>query len=62
MSSGDHDPAGRDRLIATWVELAIRLGVLGLLIFLAFTLVRPFISIAIWSGVLTVALYPFSFD
>ena len=58
MSSGDHDRAGRDRLMATWVELAIRLGVLGLLIFLAFTLVRPFITIAIWSVVLTVALYP----
>ena len=58
MSSGDHDQAGRDRLMATWVELAIRLGVLGLLIFLAFTLVRPFITIAIWSVVLTVALYP----
>ena len=58
MSSGDHDRAGRDRLMATWVELAIRLGVLGLLVFLAFTLVRPFITIAIWSVVLTVALYP----
>jgi len=44
--------------MATWVELAIRLGVLGLLVFLAFTLVRPFITIAIWSVVLTVALYP----
>jgi predicted PurR-regulated permease PerM len=58
MSSGDHDPAGRDRLLATWVELTIRLGVLGLLLFLSFTLVRPFITIAIWSVVLTVALYP----
>jgi predicted PurR-regulated permease PerM len=44
--------------MATSVELAIRLGVLGLLVFLAFTLVRPFITIAIWSVVLTVALYP----
>jgi predicted PurR-regulated permease PerM len=58
MSSGDYDPAGRDRLMANWVELAIRLGVLGLLLFLAFTLVRPLITIAIWSVVLTVALYP----
>src|SRR5207253_8031389 len=58
MSSADHDPVGRDRLIATWVELALRLGVLGLLLFLSFTLVRPFITIAIWSIVLTVALYP----
>src|SRR5438046_3919079 len=58
MSSADHDPVGRDRLTATWVELAIRLGVLGLLLFLSFTLIRPFITIAIWSVVLTVALYP----
>jgi predicted PurR-regulated permease PerM len=58
MPSADHDAAGRDRLIATWVELALRLGVLGLLLFLAFTLIRPFITIAIWSIVLTVALYP----
>jgi predicted PurR-regulated permease PerM len=58
MPSVDHDPASRDRLTATWVELTIRLGVLGLLLYLSFTLVRPFITIAIWSIVLTVALYP----
>ena len=58
MPSNDHDAAGGDRLIATWVELAMRLGVLGLLLFLSFTLIRPFITIAIWSIVLTVALYP----
>ena len=58
MPSVDHDPASRDRLTATWVELTIRLGVLGLLLYLSFTLVRPFITIAIWSVVLTVALYP----
>jgi predicted PurR-regulated permease PerM len=32
--------------------------VLGLLLYAAFILVRPFITIAIWSIVLTVALYP----
>ena len=57
MLSDDHTVA-HDRLTATWIELAIRLGVLGLLIYLAFILVRPFITIAIWSVVLTVALYP----
>jgi hypothetical protein len=57
IPSADHDPAGRDRLTATWVELAIRLGVLGLLLYLSFTLIRPFITIAIWSVALTVALY-----
>jgi hypothetical protein len=52
MSSRDHT-IGHDRLTATWIELAIRLGVLGLLLYLAFILVRPFITIAIWSVVLT---------
>ena len=58
MPSTDHSPSDRDQLTATWVELTIRLGVLGLLLYWSFTLVRPFISIAIWSVVLTVALYP----
>jgi len=54
----EHDPIGDDRLTATWIELAIRLAVLGLLLYFAFVLVRPFLTIAIWSVVLTVALYP----
>ncbi len=57
MSSDDHTTV-HDRLTATWIELAIRLGVLGLLLYLAFILIRPFITIAIWSVVLAVALYP----
>ncbi len=39
-------------------ELAIRLSVLGLLIYLSFTLISPFLTIAIWSAVIAVALYP----
>ena len=59
MPQGDeHDPIADDRLTATWIELAIRLAVLGLLLYFAFILVRPFLTIAIWSVVLTVALYP----
>ena len=58
MAGGDHDPTKSDGLTATWIELAIRLAVLGLLVYLAFILIRPFITIAIWSVVLTVALYP----
>ena len=42
----------------TYFELAIRLGVLGLLLYLALTLIQPFISILIWSVVIAVALYP----
>lgn len=58
MPSTDHDPSSRDQFTATWIEVTIRLGVLGLLLYLSFILVRPFISIVIWSVVLTVALYP----
>jgi predicted PurR-regulated permease PerM len=58
MPSTDDDRSSRDQLTATWIELTIRLGILGLLLYLSFVLVRPFISIAIWSVVLTVALYP----
>lgn len=58
MASADHESSGRDELTATWVELTIRLGVLGLLLYWSFVLIRPFITIAIWSVVVTVALYP----
>ena len=58
MPKTDDDLSGRDQFTATWVELTIRLGALGLLLYLSFVLVRPFISIVIWSVVLTVALYP----
>ena len=58
MPKPDDDLSGRDQLTATWIELTIRLGALGLLVYLSFVLLRPFISIAIWSVILTVALYP----
>jgi predicted PurR-regulated permease PerM len=58
MLSSNHDQSSRDQFTAASVELTIRLGILGLLLYLSFVLVRPFISIAIWSVVLTVALYP----
>jgi predicted PurR-regulated permease PerM len=44
--------------MASWVEVSIRLGILIFLLYWSFILVRPFISIAIWAVVLTVALYP----
>lgn len=58
VTRASQDPADQDRLTMTWIELAIRLGVLALLLYAAFTLVRPFISIMIWSVILAVALYP----
>lgn len=52
------DPTGRHDPTSTWIEATIRLAVLGLLLYLAFTLISPFITIAIWAIVLSVALYP----
>jgi predicted PurR-regulated permease PerM len=41
------------------IRLAVRIGLLGFLIYWSFVLVRPFIPILVWGAVLTVALYPF---
>jgi predicted PurR-regulated permease PerM len=54
----ESNSSSRDQVMGTVVELTIRLGVLGLLLYWSFFLIRPFITIAIWSVVLTVALYP----
>jgi predicted PurR-regulated permease PerM len=40
------------------VQIAIRLGLLALLIYWSFVLLQPFIPILAWSTVLAVALYP----
>lgn len=58
MPGDKPEPSAQDRLTATWIELAIRLAVLGLLFYFAFILVNPFLTIAIWAVVLAVALYP----
>jgi len=47
-----------DRFSQTFTDLAIRLALLALFIYLSLTLVRPFISVIIWSIVVAVALYP----
>jgi len=43
---------------ASFMELAIHIGFIGLLVSWTFVLVHPFIPIIVWSVVLTVALYP----
>jgi predicted PurR-regulated permease PerM len=52
------DPADRDQLTTTFVELAIRIAALGLVLYWTLILLLPFLTIGIWSAVLTVALYP----
>jgi predicted PurR-regulated permease PerM len=51
------DPPSRE-LHATVVDITVRLAALALLVFWAVVLVQPFLTIAIWSAVLVVALYP----
>jgi predicted PurR-regulated permease PerM len=58
VTQNQKNPSSHDQLTASFVEVAIRLGVLALLLYLSLLLVRPFISTVIWSVVLTVALYP----
>src|SRR3954452_11129210 len=58
MTVLDREILRRDRLTETYAELAIRLGLLGVLLYWSVVLVRPFIGIVIWSAVLCVALYP----
>jgi predicted PurR-regulated permease PerM len=43
---------------AAFVDLAIRLGLLGLLAYWSLLLVRPFLTVFMWSAVLAVALFP----
>src|SRR5262245_56658871 len=58
MPSAEQQTSGDEQATARWIELVIRLSVLALLLYLALTLVQPFLTIMIWSIVLVVALYP----
>jgi predicted PurR-regulated permease PerM len=58
VARDERQQASRDQATVAFIEIAIRLGALALLLYWSLVLVRPFISIVIWSVVLTVALYP----
>lgn len=47
-----------ERLNSTVIGLGIRLAFLGAILFLALSIVRPFLETIVWSVVLAVALYP----
>ena len=40
------------------IELAIRLGVLFILIFWCFAIIEPFVLVVAWAAIVAVALYP----
>ncbi|HEY7299291.1 MAG TPA: AI-2E family transporter [Xanthobacteraceae bacterium] len=60
MDSGERSKSyfAEERLNTAAVEIAIRLAALGLLLYWTIILVRPFLTILLWSVVLAVALYP----
>jgi predicted PurR-regulated permease PerM len=57
---GNADPKtdNADQLISQLIEFAVRLAIIALLLYWAVVLVRPFATIAIWSAILAVTLYP----
>src|ERR1700759_3637069 len=60
MDIGDNPskPSRSSRPGEEVIQIAIRLGMLALLIYWSFILLEPFIPVLAWSVVLTVALYP----
>jgi predicted PurR-regulated permease PerM len=62
--SSDSQVTQEDRQIASepfgspTIDAVIRIGVVGLLIYWSLTVVGPFVTIALWSTILVVALYP----
>ena len=56
-ANGNEDPT-RTTVSATTIDLAIRLGFIGLLGYWSFRVIAPFLIIGLWSAILAVALYP----
>jgi predicted PurR-regulated permease PerM len=56
-ASGDQDPA-RTTVSTATIDFAIRLGFIGLLSYWSFRVIAPFLTIALWSVILAVVLYP----
>jgi len=52
------DPNGVRDFTGNYIELALRLGALVLILYWSLVLVRPFIAIIAWSAILAVSLHP----
>jgi predicted PurR-regulated permease PerM len=53
----DKNPAP-PRIASLTADAAIRIGLLGLLLYWSLKVIGPFLTVALWSAILTVALYP----
>jgi predicted PurR-regulated permease PerM len=58
MAEVKGDGPGPTLLGVTHVDLIIRLGLLGLVGYWSLKVIAPFLTIVLWSAILTVALYP----
>jgi predicted PurR-regulated permease PerM len=57
VTQGDKTPAP-PQMASLSVDIAIRIGLLGLLLYWSLKVIGPFLTVALWSAILTVALYP----
>jgi len=48
----------REEKVALAIEIAIRLGILAIVLFVSFLIVKPFVGIVLWGIILAVALSP----
>ena len=53
-----NDARPLDLLRSLTIDVAIRIGLLALLAYWSLKVIGPFVTILLWSGILTVALYP----
>ncbi len=49
---------GQDELVGGLIEAAVKIGILALVIVWCYNIVKPFIPIVLWGGILAIALYP----
>jgi predicted PurR-regulated permease PerM len=49
----------REENVGTAIEIAIKLGLLSMVLYISFLILKPFLSIVLWSIILAVALFPF---
>src|SRR5438045_662031 len=58
MTACKNGAPARATVNATSIDLVIRVGFLGLIAYWSLKVLAPFLTIILWSGILTVALYP----
>ena len=51
-------PKSHDESVKLAIEIAIKLGVIGVILAVSFLIIKPFLGILLWSVILAVALFP----